>query len=235
MTKIKSKRRNFLVRIGALLSTTILATPLLAKSDKESKGKTEDRTMSDPFIGEIKMFAGNYAPTGYEFCNGQLLQITQNFALFSLLGTIYGGDGQTTFGLPDLRARLPMHAGNGSSNGGLSNRSLGQKGGAETVVLSTTELPSHNHTASTTGTINVGVSEQSPNTEEAEGTVLSKTNGALVFSDTGATAGQNLGGVSHSLATTVNNNGSSQAHENMPPFLAIHYIIATAGTFPPSN
>jgi microcystin-dependent protein len=98
--------------------------------------------MSEPFVGEIRMFAGNFAPRGWSFCNGQLMAISQNSALFSLIGTIYGGDGRTTFALPDLRGRVPLHAGEAP---GLSHYALGQRGGAEQVALSVEHLPNHNH------------------------------------------------------------------------------------------
>ncbi|PSN11862.1 phage tail protein, partial [filamentous cyanobacterium CCT1] len=96
--------------------------------------------MSDPFVGEIRMFAGNFAPRGWAFCNGQLIAISQNTALFSLLGTLYGGDGRTTFALPDLRGRTPIHAGQGA---GLSDYPLGSRGGVEQVALTTEQLPAH--------------------------------------------------------------------------------------------
>ncbi len=108
--------------------------------------------MAEPFIGEIKMFGGNFAPRGYALCDGQLLPIAQNQALFSLLGTIYGGDGRTTFALPDLRGRAPIHAGGGA---GLTNRRLGERGGAETNTLVTNQMPSHNHTISVPTTSHV--------------------------------------------------------------------------------
>ena len=103
----------------------------------------------DPFLAEIVMFGGNFNPRGWAFCDGQLLPIAQNQALFSLLGTIYGGDGRTTFALPGLRGRTPIHAGRGP---GLTDRRLGSRGGSETVTLNTTQIPSHNHS----GTITVG-------------------------------------------------------------------------------
>ncbi|GAB5552347.1 MAG: hypothetical protein Sapg2KO_19380 [Saprospiraceae bacterium] len=106
-------------------------------------GLFPSRSGAEPFIGEISMFGGNFAPRGWAFCNGQLLPIAQNTALFSLLGTTYGGDGRTTFGLPDLRGRVPVHFGNGP---GLSDYRLGQKGGAERMILNVTQIPSHNHT-----------------------------------------------------------------------------------------
>ena len=103
--------------------------------------------MSDPFIAEIIMFGGNFAPRGWAFCDGQLLSISSNSALFSILGTTYGGDGRTTFGLPDLRGRVAMHPGSGP---GLTQRRLGEKSGMETVTLTTNQIPSHNHTATAT-------------------------------------------------------------------------------------
>ena len=109
--------------------------------------------MSEPFVGEIKMFAGNFAPRNYAFCDGQLLAISQNNALFSLLGTIYGGDGETTFGLPDPRGRVPLHTGQGT---GLSSRPLGQRTGAEKVTLTTNQLPSHTHRAASTDAATLG-------------------------------------------------------------------------------
>ncbi len=103
--------------------------------------------MSSPFIGEILMFGGNFAPRSWAFCDGQLLSIAQNTALFSILGTTYGGDGRVTFGLPELRGRVAMHPGSGP---GLTTRGLGEKGGTETVTLNTTQIPAHNHTATST-------------------------------------------------------------------------------------
>ena len=107
------------------------------------QGVFPSRSAAEPFLGEISMFGGNFAPRGWAFCDGQLLSIAQNSALFSLLGTIYGGDGRTTFGLPDLRGRVPMHHGNGP---GLSSHPIGQKSGSETVILNVLQLPAHNHT-----------------------------------------------------------------------------------------
>lgn len=173
--------------------------------------------MAEPFIGEIKMFAGNFAPRGYALCDGQLLAINSNAALFSILGTIYGGDGRTTFGLPDLRGRAPIHAGTGP---GLSNRRLGQRGGTETNTLNTTQLPSHNHTVSVPTTSQVADDTQ-PN-----GNALGQTR-ADVYSQ-GATDGA-LAGV------TAGNTGGNQPVNNMEPFLTINYIIALVGVFPARN
>jgi len=173
--------------------------------------------MSEPFVGQINMFAGNFAPRGWAFCSGQLLAISQNTALFSLLGTVYGGDGQTTFALPDLRGRVPIHPGTGV---GLSPRSLGETGGAETVALAESQLPSHTHTA--TPKCNSGVAnQQSPvgNVPAVEAAGVTAT-----YSDQGYNA---------DMATWLTDAaGGSQDHDNMPPFLAVNFIIALQGIYP---
>jgi microcystin-dependent protein len=171
--------------------------------------------MSEPFVGEVRMFAGNFAPRGWAFCDGQLLAVSQNDALFSLLGTIYGGDGRTTFGLPDLRGRIPLHAGSGP---GLSPRRLGAKAGAENVTLTVNQLPSHGHGFQvTTATGN----ESSP---ENESFASSAT--ADYYID--QSFPQNV-----SLASSaVTNTGGSRSHTNLMPFLCIHFIIALVGIYP---
>jgi microcystin-dependent protein len=170
------------------------------------------------YIAQIFLFAGNFAPRNSTFCQGQLLSIAQNTALFSLVGTIYGGDGRTTFGLPDLRGRAPIGAGNGP---GLTNRQLGQRNFGESVTLNTTNMPSHNHTATTT----VNVSAAPGGESTPVGQVLAAHAGA--FSEEG-TAGQNLAGTS----TTVNNSGGNQSFSIMQPYAAINYCIALTGIFP---
>lgn len=169
--------------------------------------------MSEPFVGEIRMFAGNFAPRGWAFCDGQLLAVSQNDALFSLLGTVYGGDGRTTFGLPDLRGRIPVHAGTGT---GLSPRRLGAQGGAEEVTLTVNQLPSHTHTLQATTTV---ANETNPS-----GRVTAQT-GTFDLYQTGApSAGMNAGAI-----TSV---GGSRSHTNLMPFLCIHFIIALFGIYP---
>lgn len=169
--------------------------------------------MSEPFVGEIRMFAGNFAPRGWAFCDGQLLAVSQNDALFSLLGTIYGGDGRTTFGLPDMRGRIPIHAGSGP---GLSPRRLGAKGGAENVTLTVNQLPSHTHTmsaSSATGT------DPNPANE-----VLSESTLDRIYGD---------GPVDEYLtARSVTSVGGSRSHTNLQPFLCINFIIALFGIYP---
>ena len=168
--------------------------------------------MSEPFVGEIRMFAGNFAPRGWAFCDGQLLAVSQNDALFSLLGTIYGGDGRTTFGLPDLRGRIPIHAGSGP---GLSPRRLGAKSGAENVTLTVNQLPSHTHRLDATG--NQG-SDRNPS-----GNIMARSGGDI-YRDS-----QPNGTMASSIVTNV---GGSRSHSNLMPFLCINFIIALVGIYP---
>jgi microcystin-dependent protein len=169
--------------------------------------------MSEPFVGEIRMFAGNFAPRGWAFCDGQLLAVSQNDALFSLLGTIYGGDGRTTFGLPDMRGRIPIHAGHGP---GLSSRQLGSKGGAEKVTLTLNQLPSHDHPdqAST-----------------AAGTQSNPANEYLGASPNVRAFRPHLPDTSMA-ANAVSTVGDSRSHTNLMPFLCVHFIIALSGIYP---
>lgn len=168
--------------------------------------------MSEPFVGEIRMFAGNFAPRGWAFCDGQLLAVSQNDALFSLLGTIYGGDGRTTFGLPDLRGRIPIHAGHGP---GLSNRRLGAKAGSENVTLTVNQMPSHTHPMQATTN---PASRTSP-----EGALPARS---------GLDAFRVLGTPSQNLAPSITNTGGSRSHTNLMPYLCVHFIIALFGIYP---
>lgn len=168
--------------------------------------------MAEPFVGEIRMFGGNFAPRGWAYCDGQLLSISQNDALFSLLGTVYGGDGRTTFGLPDMRGRVPIHQGSGA---GLSPRRLGATGGAESVILTANQVADHTHTISAT-------------TNSASDTL--PTNKTL------ATAGANIygSGTQSTLADSAvgNSPGSSQSHTNLMPTMCVNFIIALFGIYP---
>lgn len=168
--------------------------------------------MSEPFVGEIRMFAGNFAPRGWAFCDGQLLAVSQNDALFSLLGTVYGGDGRTTFGLPDLRGRIPVHAGSGP---GLSPRRLGSKGGAENVTLTVNQLPSHTHT--------MQASSQAATDALPQNKVVAQTDAAFYHVDPPFVDFASQG----ALAI-----GGSRAHTNVMPFLCLHFIIALFGIYP---
>lgn len=169
--------------------------------------------MSEPFVGEIRMFAGNFAPRGWAFCDGQLLSVSQNDALFSLLGTIYGGDGRTTFGLPDLRGRIPVHAGTGP---GLSPRALGAKAGAEETTLTVNQLPSHSHGP-------VQANSQAAADTRPGGDVNASTSVDVYINDA-ADLNMNSGAV-----TSI---GGSRSHTNLQPFLCVHFIIALVGIYP---
>ena len=170
--------------------------------------------MSEPFIGEIRMFAGNFAPRGWAFCDGELLAVSQNDALFSLLGTIYGGDGRTTFGLPDMRGRIPIHAGHGP---GLSNRRLGAKGGEEKVTLTVNQLPSHGH--------EVSASAASASSGNPSNNVSANTAPTNIYS-TALAVPQTMN------SAAVSATGGSRSHTNLMPALCIHFIIALVGIYP---
>lgn len=170
--------------------------------------------MSEPFVGEIRMFAGNFAPRSWAFCDGQLLAVSQNDALFSLLGTIYGGDGRTTFGLPDLRGRVPIHAGSGP---GLTNRRLGSKAGTEKETLTVNQLPSHTHNLQ--GTTENGTVPNPGDHVLATNTIIEP----YAVNET----------LDASLASqSISNLGGSQSHTNLQPFLCINFIIALFGIYP---
>ena len=164
--------------------------------------------MSQPFIGEIRLFGGNFAPAGWAFCNGQLLAISENDALFTLIGTTYGGDGESTFALPDLRGRVPIHVDTGFV--------LGQNGGVEQVTLTTQQIPVHSHPllASTAG---------GSSTNAAGNVTASSPSMDLYFQDV-ASASMN--------AAAVLPVGGSQPHENLQPYLCVSYIISLFGIFP---
>ncbi|MDO6674869.1 tail fiber protein [Tenacibaculum sp. 1B UA] len=188
----------------------------------------------DPFIGQITMFGGNFAPRGWAFCNGQLLAISQNSALFSILGTTYGGDGRTTFALPDLRGRAPIHSGDGSVGPGLSPRPLGQRGGEQTHTLNILEMPIHNHVATSTSKLHGQSASGDDDTISTGSSIASgSSTGSEVFSSQPPNTEMNTSSVT--TATTTLNQGGSQPHNNMQPYLAINFIIALVGVFPSRN
>ncbi len=182
--------------------------------------------MAEPFLGEIKMFGGNFPPRGYAFCNGALLAISQNQALFSLLGTIYGGDGRTTFALPDLRGRVAMSFGNGA---GLTNRPIGQRSGSETNTLIENQMPAHNHAITAT----VKCKGAAGNANTAVGNVWSNDAGvsSATYSNAGADADMAAGAITAESANT----GANQSVNNLQPYLVCNYIIAIQGLFPSRN
>ncbi len=171
--------------------------------------------MSEPFIAEIRIFAGNFAPRGWAFCNGQLLPVSQNTALFSLIGTTYGGDGRTTTALPNLKGRVPMHPGRGP---GLTSRRLGQRGGSEMISLTEAQMPNHTHTLRAA---NIPFGVQTPTTLRT----LDRANLNGYQTNTSA----NLVPMADQ---SLPNTGGSQAHNNMQPFIAMNFIIALVGLYP---
>ncbi len=172
--------------------------------------------MSEPFIAEIRIFAGNFAPRSWAFCDGQLLPVAQNTALFSLIGTTYGGDGRTTTALPNLQGRAPMHPGRGP---GLTARRLGEKVGVDTVTLSEAQIPSHTHTA------RVDNNNSNVTTPSNQSSMSRSAAGFAWHTDTSS----NLVDLSSAtLATT----GGSQAHTNVQPYLTLNFIIALQGLYP---
>jgi len=170
----------------------------------------------NPFVGQIQAFGFNFAPRGWAKCAGQLLAVSQNDALFSLLGTIYGGDGRTTFGLPDLRGRVSLQFGQGP---GLSSYRLGQKSGAERVTLTQNQLASHNHSAN--------VVAESPN-ENKPGDALMATPSPTIYSNHPAPDATLKN-------STIGNTGGNQSHDNMQPYLTINWCIALVGVYPSRN
>lgn len=188
---------------------------------------------STPFLGQITMFGGNFAPRGWALCNGQLLSINQNQSLFSLLGTTYGGDGRTTFALPDLRGRVAIHAGAGP---GLTAKNLGEKGGSETNTLTVNQLPSHTHAATATTNIVIHADNGNGTSDTPGGKVWAKKSRDSDYSNFPASAvTMDSGAASAATSVTVGNTGNSQAVNNIQPFQTVNYIIALQGVFPSRN
>lgn len=173
--------------------------------------------MADPFVGEIRVVGFNFAPTGWAQCNGQLLPISQNTALFSLLGTFYGGDGKSTFALPDLQGRAPVHQGQGP---GLSEYTLGQEDGVETITLLQTEIPAHAHNA---------LARNDPAELQAPAPDRAMARSTAGFAYTLAAPDVTMSPQTLSLS------GGSLPHNNLQPLLVMNYIIALQGVFPPRS
>jgi microcystin-dependent protein len=168
--------------------------------------------MSDPYIGEIRMFGGSFAPAGWAMCQGQLMPISQNDALFTLIGTTYGGDGQSTFGIPNLSGRATVHNGTGSGQ----SYSMGEAAGVESVTLTTNQIPTHNHSLT--------ASQDLSNTTSPNNAVLAQTTQILMYTEDS---------VSKSMPpSTLSSAGGNQPHENMQPYLVVTFIISLFGIFP---
>lgn len=169
--------------------------------------------MGQPYVGEIRMFAGNFAPAGWGFCDGSLQSISENEVLFQLIGTTYGGDGQSTFALPDLRGRLPMHMG----AGGGSTYTIGDLGGVEQVTLTANQIPAHNHSA--------GCNSGNGNSASPSNAVPAVNTTALAY--VAAAAPQ-----ANMNAAAIGNTGGNQPHTNIQPFQCVSFIISFFGIFP---
>jgi microcystin-dependent protein len=170
--------------------------------------------MGQPYVGEIRMFAGNFAPLDWAFCDGSLQAISENEALFQLIGTTYGGDGQNTFALPDLRSRVPVHMG----SAGITY-TLGEPGGVETVTVTPNQMPSHSHAA--------GCTDAAGNSATPGGSIPAANGTALAYGAIPPQAAMN--------ATVVGNTGGNQPHTNIQPFLCVSFIISFFGIFPSPN
>ena len=169
--------------------------------------------MAQPYVGEIRMFAGNFAPANWMFCDGALIAISENETLFNLIGTTYGGDGQTTFALPDLRGRVPLHQGNGP---GLTPRVIGETGGSETVTLTQTQMPAHRHALGASST-----------------PVSAAANPSGVLGSSATTRFYGAGAPSATMGVgAITAQGGNQPHQNMAPFQAVNFIISLFGIFP---
>ena len=175
--------------------------------------------MSQPFVGEIIMFGGNFAPAGWAMCAGQLLPISENETLFNLIGTTYGGDGQSTFGVPDLQGRVPVHQGTGSDG---INYQMGEEGGVESVTLSTQQIPNHTHVSQTASS---GQQANPPNSILAD--AQTTQNGTRIYSNQAPTVAMN--------ANTITIQGGSQPHDNIQQTLCVTYVISLFGIFPSQN
>ena len=216
----QSARRRFLAKALGILAGTSLLGGILKSTAKAATnplastgGGAKQVDFANPALGQIIMFAGNFAPTGWAFCDGQLLPISQYTALFSLLGTTYGGDGRVTFALPDLRGRAPIGFGQGP---GLNNYILGQVGGEETHTLATPEMPAHSHAV---------------NVDSANGTSDTPVNNVPAVNSEGI---QHYGSALNGTMSpgAIGSSGGGLAHNNMQPYLGINFLIALSGIFP---
>ncbi len=213
-------RRGFLLDLPKWIGGTALlagaANIFTSKEIKAAGNSNSPLAGIDPFIGSIDMVGFNFPPRGWAQCDGQLLAIAQNTALFSLLGTMYGGDGRVTFALPDLRGRMPIHQGQGP---GLSDHVIGERSGEENHTLIANEMPVHNHS--------LAVNTSGGNIDNPTGNYMaSNSEGIKQYSNT---AGSNANGAS------IVNAGGSQPHNNMPPYLCVNFVIALIGIFPSRN
>jgi microcystin-dependent protein len=214
----KQSRRGFFGKVAAALGGAGLLGGLMQAETAKAESTPTGAMSTSPFIGQMMMVPYIFAPQNWAFCNGQTLPISSNTALFSLLGTQFGGDGQSNFKLPDLRGRVPMHAGNGP---GLSPRRVGDTGGSEEVALSQDQMPNHNHGPS----LPVSTSEADATTPDGNALgAQPSSRGTVPVYSSGTTDG--------SMSVESTNAGGAQAHPNMPPFVAVHVVISLQGVYP---
>lgn len=196
--------------------------------------------MSDPYYGEIKMIGFSYPPLDYAFCNGQTMAVEENQALYALLGIQYGGDGRVTFNLPDLRGRVPIHSANGEPGPRLSSYKLGEDGGSEVITLTETQMPLHNHTATVKdASVSVNCSGEKGTVNVAEGNYWAQGGpdgkGYKVYSeDAGAQMNADAVGITK-LSIGIGDAGGTDPFLLLQPYLAVNFVIALQGTFPPRN
>lgn len=208
-------RRGFIQDLTKWIGgTALLAAAANILTSNKIKADTKSINGGTPFVGEIMKFGGNFAPRGWTLCDGQLLSVSSNDALFSLLGTIYGGDGRTTFGLPDLRGRVPVHPGSGP---GLATIRVGEKNGAHEVTLITNQIPSHSHALN----VNAG----GGNSANPAGNFISANSEGIKHHSGSSSSTADAASISNFV-------GGGQSHTNIQPYLAIHYCIALFGVYP---
>jgi microcystin-dependent protein len=189
--------------------------------------------MADPFVGQIQLFPFNFAPTGYAWCEGQLMPISQNTALFSLLGTTYGGDGKSTFALPDLRGRVALGEGQGQ---GLSNRLLGESAGEETVTLLASQIPAHTHAIDVSALTAAAKSRNAAGNQQTPVGGLPAIDAGASPSYSNAAPDSNMHAAAVTVgATATDPAGGNLAHSNLQPYLTLHFCIALQGVFPPRS
>lgn len=217
-------KRKFFSRLAAFIGVGALHSSLTARPSGDSH--LSEAVSTQPYIGQIMLVPYTFAPNGWAFCHGQLLSISSYPALFSLLGTNYGGDGRVSFGLPDLRGRAPIGQGNGP---GLSSINLGQKGGAETHTLNQSEMPSHTHNLIVnSNTVSIPVSSEDGDMNTPEGNYIAAT-GSDAFSET---SNANMADATANLSAVNANTGGNLPHNIRDPFLGLNYVIALNGIFP---
>ncbi|GLR15567.1 phage tail protein [Portibacter lacus] len=219
-------QRNIISTLSILLIVNILSFSFLHNQDSKNETPIISEAYSvDPFLGEIILFAGNFAPRGWAFCEGQLLAINQNQSLYALLGTYYGGDGETTFALPDLRGRAPLQPGNVP---GINSYSLGERMGDKSILLNSTHIPSHTHTASGSMILGSSITDEIGKDRFVSG----QTGESPLFIE-GSTSNFKDLGTDNIFDTS--NAGLSQQVSNYQPSLGVNYIISLNGTFPSQN